>query len=327
VSCLCAANSHVFIRKWYEPFHKTNFSFAKYRSSFRINPFFQLHLLVVIFAATTIIGRLSSLSAPVLITWRCLLAAAGAFLWVLLMRKRKIWLGRVAISKLIGIGAIIGLHWLCLFGAVKVANVSIALAGLATLSLFTAFTEPILTRRRIQRFEVFLGMLVFAGICLIAGAEKGHLLGLFLALLSALFAAIFMVLNKGIMVKGGDPMVMVGWEMLASTLVCFIAVPIVDPGSFGALLFSDAIEWLWIILLAWVCTVFAQDLTNKLLRTISAYTFNLAANFEPVYGIIAAALIFAEHQNLGITFYLGALTIVAANLLHPHLSRRFTITH
>ncbi|HCL97408.1 MAG TPA: EamA family transporter, partial [Verrucomicrobiales bacterium] len=65
----------------------------------------------------------------------------------MLMRNRKIWLGRVAVMRLLGIGVIIGLHWLCLFGAVKIANVSIALAGLATLSLFTAFTEPLLTRR------------------------------------------------------------------------------------------------------------------------------------------------------------------------------------
>ncbi len=242
----------------------------------------------------------------------------------MLMRNRKIWLGRVAVMRLLGIGVIIGLHWLCLFGAVKIANVSIALAGLATLSLFTAFTEPLLTRRRIQRFEVMLGILVLAGICLIAGAETGHLLGLFMALLSALLAAIFMVLNKGIVIKGGDPMVMVGWEMLAATAVCLAAVPIVDSGCFGALIFSDPIEWLWIILLAWVCTIYAQDLTNKLLRTISAYTLNLASNFEPIYGIIAAAIIFAEHHNLGITFYLGACAIVAANILHPHLVRRFT---
>ena len=103
-----------------------------------------------------------------------------------MMRDRRIWLGLKPILKLLGIGAIIGLHWLCLFGAVKLANVSIALAGLATLSLFTAFTEPLLTGRRIRPFEVFLGLIVLAGICLIAGVEKAHFLGLCIALLSAL---------------------------------------------------------------------------------------------------------------------------------------------
>jgi len=278
----------------------------------------------VIFAATTILGRLATVSAPVLVTWRCLIAAAGAFLWVAMMRNRKIWLGWRKVAKLLAVGAIIGLHWLCLFGAVKLANVSIALAGLATLSLFTAFTEPLLTHRKIKPFEVALGMLVLAGICMIAGAETGYVLGLCIALLSALLAAVFLVLNRTIVIGGGDPMVMVGWEMVASTAVCFLAVPVFDPGGLSALGVGNARDWVWIILLALVCTVFAQALTNRLLNSITAYDFNLAANFEPVYGIIAAALVFGEHAKLSPAFYAGALTIVLANFLHPWLRKRFS---
>lgn len=264
------------------------------------------------------------MSAPVLVTWRCLLAALGAFLWVVMMRDRKIWLGGKQVAKLLGIGAIIGLHWLCLFGAVKIANVSIALAGLATLSLFTAFTEPLLTHRRIKPFEVFLGLVVLAGIFLIAGVETAHALGLGVALLSAFLAAVFMVLNKTIVVGGGDPMVMVGWEMVSSTLVCFLAVPIFDPAGFPALAVGDPLDWLWIAILAFGCTVFAQALTNRLLRTISAYDLNLAANFEPVYGILAAVFIFGEHANLKPAFYLCTSAIVLANFLHPLLRKRFS---
>jgi drug/metabolite transporter (DMT)-like permease len=278
---------------------------------------------VVIFAATTVLGRLASVSAPILVTWRCLLAALGAFLVVALIRKRKIWIGNMQIAKLLGVGVVIGLHWLCLFGAVKIANVSIALAGLATLSLFTAFTEPLLNRRRIRKFEVFLGLIVLTGIGLIAGVETHHTLGLGIALMSAFLASIFLVLNRTIVINGGDPMTMVGWEMVASTLVCFIAIPIFDPLGFPALAVNDIMDWFWIIILAWVCTVFAQALTNRLLRSISAYNFNLAANFEPVYGIIAAAIIFNEHANLKPAFYLGTAAIVFANLLHPMLQRKF----
>ena len=277
---------------------------------------------MVIFAATTVLGRLASVSAPVLVTWRCVFAALGAFLWVAMMRGRRIWLGRKPTAKLLGVGAIIGVHWLCLFGSVKIANVSIALAGLATLSLFTAFVEPLLTRKRIRPFEVLLGLIVLAGISLIAGVQTAQLPGLGLALLSAVLAAVFLVLNRTIVVSGGDPMVMVGWEMLSSALVCFLAVPVFDGGSFASLRFSDPWDWLWIVILALACTVFAQDLANKLLRSLSAYKFNLAANFEPVYGIIAAAIIFGEHENLKPAFYLGTLAIVLANFLHPFLQKR-----
>jgi drug/metabolite transporter (DMT)-like permease len=279
--------------------------------------------LVVIFAATTVLGRLSTVSAPVLVTWRCFLAAIGALLWVSIVRKRNSWIGGKALTQLFFVGAIIGVHWLCLFGAVKIANVSIALAGLATLSLFTAFTEPLLNRRKILKFEVFLGLVVLAGICLIAGVETHHLLGLGVALFSAFLASVFLVLNRSIVIKGGDPMVMVGWEMVASTVVCFLAIPVFDPLGLPALAVTDAMDWLWIIILAWGCTVFAQALTNRLLHSISAYNFNLAANFEPVYGILAAAVIFNEHANLKPAFYVGTSAIVLANLLHPMFQKRF----
>lgn len=293
------------------------------KQGFAINTTLQLHLLVVIFAATTVFGRLITVSAPVLVTWRCLLAALGALVWVAMVRKRNIWIGGKSLAKLFSVGAIMGLHWLCLFGAVKIANVSIALAGLATLSLFTAFTEPILNRKRIKIFEVFLGLIVLAGICLIVGVETQYALGLGVALLSAFLASIFLVMNRTLVIAGQDPMTMVGWEMVASTLVCFLAIPLFDPLGFSALAMHDLMDWLWIIILAWGCTVFAQAWTNKLLHSISAYKLNLVANFEPVYGMIAAAVIFNEHANLRPAFYLGAAAIVLANLLHPLLSRRF----
>ena len=79
---------------------------------------------------------------------------------------------------LIGIGCIVGLHWMCFFGAIKLANISICLAGMATISFFTAFTEPLFDRRRIRPLEVALGLLVVLGIVLVAGFERGRIAGL-----------------------------------------------------------------------------------------------------------------------------------------------------
>ena len=59
-----------------------------------------------------------------------------------------------------------------------------------------------------------------------------------------------------------------------------------------------------------------------LLRRLSPFTTNMALNFEPVYGLLLAAAIFREYQDLGPGFYLGALTIVGANLLQPFLKQR-----
>lgn len=286
--------------------------------------YIELHLLVVLIAGTAILGHLISLPTAALVIWRTFLASLGAAFWVVVFSRKRLWLRGRQMAALLGIGAIIGLHWMCFFGAIKVANISISLAGLATISLFTAFTEPLLERRRVRPLEVLLGMLVFAGILVIAGVERAQLVGLGLALLGALLAAIFPVLNRWQVNQGQlDPMVIVAWEMVGACLICLLGL-VAFQGRSGleGLVHLQHLDWLWLLLLAWVCTVFAHAFYIHLLRRLSAYTMNLAFNFEPIYGIAAAALLFGEHHDLHPGFFAGAAMILVANILHPVILRR-----
>jgi len=287
-----------------------------------MSPLLQLHLLILLIATTAVLGKLISIPAPALVTWRTALAALGAFLWVVLRRRRKMILPARQVAPLLGIGAIIALHWICFFGAIDLSNVSICLAGMATTSLFTAFTEPLFERRRIRPFEVLLGLLVVVGIGVVAGIERRYLAGLGVALLAALLAAVFPVLNRHLVTRGSDPMVMVGWEMAGACATCLLLLPVLAPDGYATLFRARGDDWLWILCLAWACTVFAHGFHIHLLRHLSAYTANLAINFEPVYGILAGALIFREYEELRPGFYLGTLAILAANFLHPWLERR-----
>ena len=76
-----------------------------------------------------------------------------------------------------------------------------------------------------------------------------------------------------------------------------------------------------ILLLAIPCTVIAHTWHIHLLKKLTAYTSNLAINFEPVHGIILGALIFHEYQSLHPGFYLGTLIIIAANFTQANLTR------
>ena len=287
-----------------------------------MSPYLQLHLLVVLLATTAILGRLMTITAPVIVTWRTFIAAIVALGWVALVRRKQLWFGWPKTLTLLGIGTILGVHWLTFFASVKVSNVSICLVGLSTISLFTAFTEPLLEKRPIRPFEVLLGLIVLGGILLIAGFERGHLLGLCLAMASAFLAAIFPVLNRRFVNQGGDPLTMVGWEMIGACLICLVLFPFIEPRGFSALQAVHGLDWLWLLLLAIVCTVFGHGFHIHLLRKISAYAGNLAINFEPIYGIAAASLIFGEHHEMHPAFYLGAAAILAANLLHPWFEKR-----
>jgi drug/metabolite transporter (DMT)-like permease len=286
--------------------------------------YLQLHLLVALFATTAVFGELITLSAPALVAWRTGLAAVGAAALVMALRRHRLWLPPRQLRMLLGIGAITGAHWLCFFGAIRLANISICLAGMATISFFTAFTEPWLEKRRIRPLEVLLGLLVVVGILLVAGFERGRLPGLAVALLGAFLAAVFPVLNRRLVkVAKLDPLVMVAWEMAGACGFCLLVLPVFgSAGGYAQLLSREPMDWVWLLALAWLCTVFAHAFHIHLLRHLSAYTSNLAMNFEPVYGILAAALIFGEHRDLHPGFYLGLLTILVANLLHPMILRR-----
>lgn len=286
--------------------------------------YLQLHLLVVLFATTAIFGHLITLSAPALVVWRTAIAAVGAGILVTAARRLTLRLPARQIAELIGVGAIVGAHWMCFFGAIQLANISICLAGMATISFFTAFTEPWLERRRVRPLEVLLGLLVLLGILLVAGFERGHLAGLGVALLGAVLAAVFPVLNRRLVREERlDPMVMVSWEMVGASLICLVVLPIVGGGldAYAELVRLQGLDWVWLLALALLCTVFAAAYHIRLLRHLSAYTANLATNFEPVYGIIAAALLFGEHRELHPGFYLGLSAILVANLLHPLILR------
>ena len=282
--------------------------------------YLQLHLLIFLLATTAVLGHLISLPAAGVVVWRTGIASLAAAVWVGAIRRQSVWPGRRRAAAFFGIGMIVGLHWLCFFGAIQLANISICLAGMATISFFTAFTEPLLEKRRVRPFEVLLGLLVVAGIALVAGFERGRLLGLGVALLGALLAAIFPVLNRRLLTSGGDPLMMVAWEMARACSVALLLYPLLGGGD--PLLAWQAFDWLWLLLLALVCTVFAHAFHIHLLRRMSAYTANLAMNFEPVYGTLFAALLFAEHKQVHPLFYAGLATILAANLLHPYCLRR-----
>jgi len=285
--------------------------------------YLKLHGIVFLFAATAFLGHVISLSAPAVVIWRTGLATLGAAAIVVVGRRGPIIPERRTIATLLAIGAIAGIHWLCFFGAIRLANVSICLAGMATTSLFTAFTEPFLEGRKVRPLEVALGCLVAVGILLVAGFERGRFAGLLVALLGAFLAAIFPVFNRRIVRSGNvDPMVMVAWEMLGALAACLALLPLIPAsGGYVGLLAWHRFDWLWLLILALVCTVFAHAVHIALLRQITAYAANLANNLEPVYGILGAAWLFGEHRDLHPGFYAGAATILAANVLHPLLSR------
>ena len=158
--------------------------------------FWQIHFCVLLWGFTAILGKLITLPAQSLVVWRMLLVSV--FLAVL----PRVWRGlRILPPRLIaiyaGIGVIVALHWLTFYGAIKLANASVAVSCLALGSIFTAIIEPMLTGKPHARSEILLGLMVIPGVyLLIGGVPLSMHLGIAVGILSSLLTAVFATLNK-----------------------------------------------------------------------------------------------------------------------------------
>ncbi len=252
--------------------------------------FLHLHFLVLIWGFTAILGVLITIPAVEIVLFRTLMASAALGL-LLYVRKMSFRLGSKEILKMLSTGLLMSAHWILFFAAARISTVSVTLAGLATCSLWTSFIEPMLTHRKIKWFEVALGSMGMIG-------------------------GKFAVRHNHYMITF--------YEMIGAFLgtVLFLPLYVRYLAPEGVLQLSPtALDWLYLSLLALVCTVYAYSIAVQLMQKISAFVINLTVNLEPVYGIILAVLIFGDDEKMTDGFYIGTLIILASVLIYPILNR------
>jgi drug/metabolite transporter (DMT)-like permease len=292
----------------------------------KLRAYLYLHFCVFIWGFTAILGKLISLKAVPLVWWRVLLCSVTLIL--LIPRRQFRGLSRARFAQLFGIGALVGIHWLCFYGAIKLSNASVAVATMATTAFFSALTEPILLRKRVKWYELALGLLVLPGMGLIVGhLDWGMRVGCAVGVLGAFLAAVFTALNKKILEhEPPPPLVMSFVELFAGFCVCSMVLPVLCWQAPEMAVWPQGWDWLWLFVLAWVCTLLPYYLTLRAMRHISAFGTNLTINLEPVYGVLLAALIFQEHKDLDPQFYIGVGIILLAVFSHPFLKNIFEKT-
>ena len=160
-----------------------------------LRDYLKLHFIVFIWGFSAILGKLMHIPSGEVVFYRTFTAAIALAL-LLSWRKRDFNIGQVGILKTLGTGLLIGAHWVLFFEAARVANVSVCLAGMATTTFWTSLIEPLFTARRVRAFEVIIGLIVIGGLYVVFQFEFDNALGLTLAIISALLAAMFSVLNS-----------------------------------------------------------------------------------------------------------------------------------
>lgn len=273
----------------------------------------QLHTAVFLAGFTAILGKLILLNEGLLVWFRMLitLITLGA---ILAFKKQLVRIPVKELLKIVGVGAIVAIHWVTFYGSVKYANVSVALVCFSATGFFTAFFEPLILKRRISLIEVGLGLIAILGIYVIFDFHPQYKLGISFGIISAVGSALFPIFNKQLLLNH-NPKTLTLYEMGGGVLTLTVLIPFYLSQFPAAYYLPTVTDWLWLLVLAWLCTVLSFDLQLQALKKISAFTANLTYNLEPVYGIILAFLFFKENEQLHSQFYAGVFFIILAVML------------
>lgn len=278
-----------------------------------------LHLMVVILGLTGVFGKLISLDAIQLVWYRMFIAFITLSLF-LVYKKELFSIKRKDFFGILGVGALVTFHWLCFFQSIKVSTISVAVVCLATSSLFSALIEPMFFKRKLLKYEVFMGIVVIAALIFILGAETQYLWGYFYGIIAAFLGTLFTLCNaKYIKKVGAAKITMI--EMLAGVLIISCVLLIQQDYTVFTSLISVT-DFSYLLILGTLCTAMVFVWMTEIMKHITPYSLIMAINLEPIYSIILALLIFGDSELMSISFYIGSSVIIGIVFLEGYLKNK-----
>lgn len=270
----------------------------------------QLHTAVFLWGFTAVLGKLITLDQTWLVWYRLLITAVT--LWILFALLKKIRKLPVRSVLFIGcLGLIQALHWVCFYGSIKYANVTIALTTLSTSALLASLIEPLVLKKRFDLVEIFLGLFAIAGIVIIYNTHLNFSVGIIIGLISALLTVIVSVLNKKI-IDQYEPEQITLYQLTGGFIGLSLLFPVYQYYFPEHRSSPTSLDWLWLVILSWVCTILTFFLYIRSLKKVSAFTMNLTLTLEPIYGILLAFVFFKENEEFNNWFYIGFVLIAIA---------------
>jgi drug/metabolite transporter (DMT)-like permease len=281
--------------------------------------FWKLHISVLLAGCTGLLGKIISLNEGLTVWYRLMLTVALIHLfWAIGRKFQKVTFPDFL--RLAGTGAILAFHWLFFFGSINVSNVSIGVVCFSSVGFFTAILEPMIYRCRISLKEILLSLLSVCGVLLIFSFDMRYRLGISLGIVSSALAALFTIVNKRVSANRPTTTVL-QYEMLGGFLFVSLVLPFYLSFFPVQSIIPSMQDFFYLFLFAFFCTIVVYILQIQSLKKISAFTFNLTYNLEPVYSIVFAMLLLGEAKELNVAFYAG-LTLIIVSVVLQMISYR-----
>lgn len=217
----------------------------------------QLHIAVWLAGFTGILGALISLNEVWLVWYRIAITVLTLLLFRLWRPSTQV-ISAQHKKRLLGIGAIIALHWVFFYGSIKLSNVSVGLVCFASVGLFTSLTEPLFNKTRFSTAEFLLGLLSMAGIYIIFHFDTRYRTGIIMGTASSILAAIFSALNKKY-IQTTPRREMLFFEMTGGWVGVSLLLPLYYTFFPSTNALPSNADWGWLLILSWACTILAFE--------------------------------------------------------------------
>ena len=275
----------------------------------RTKSLIHLHFIIFIWGFTSILGALIDLDSSAIVWFRMIVGAGSIALYFFLFSPKSFRLHPGAMKYYLLGGVLISVHWLLFFYAIKISSISLTLSILSSASLMTSVLEPLVFKRPLRLYEVFFGLFVIFGLYLIFGVQKENMLGIITALFCTLLSVLFSLLN-GKLIHHYPANSISFYQLLTGGLLFSVVLLFSEQtvAGFYRLTYDD---WIWLFLLATVCTAYATIASVQILKHVTPFTMMISLNLEPVYGILFSLLIFGEKELMSSQFYLGVFIILS----------------
>jgi drug/metabolite transporter (DMT)-like permease len=283
------------------------------------NSLILLHIIIIIWGFTGILGKLINLNSDAIV-WNRMTISFIALLLIQLIQNKSIIVSVKNLLKYSFIGLLIAIHWICFFESIKLSTVSLALICLSSVSLFTAILDPIIKKKKILVYEILLSLLVILGIFIVFKHETLYYQAIILSILSAFFAALFTIFNHQLINSNHEAMTITIWEMLGGALG--MTIYLILRNDFDQSIIPIETDLIYILILALICTAFAFYASVEVMKKITPFTTNLSVNLEPIYAIILALIFFGDQEKMSDGFYIGATIILSSIILNTIIKQR-----
>lgn len=279
---------------------------------------FILHLTVLVWGFTGILGALISIPSVQLVWYRVLIAFITLYIYFR-ATKTSLKVSRETFIKLFLTGAIVGAHWILFFQSIKASTVSVGLVCLSSLTLFTALLEPLLKKSKISAIEILTGLMIITGIYMIFKFETQYTIGIICGLGAAFCGSLFSIINSKQVQNRPAPIISF-YELIGAWV--WISAYLFSTNGFDSSMTLNTSDFAYLLILGTICTSVAYVAGVSVMKQLSAFRVALITNLEPLYGIALAFLFFGKKEEMTAGFYAGATIIMASVFLYPFVKNR-----